>query len=284
LSPILGVAVVTAQDGTRYLRAYGLSDHPNILGGVLVFALILLGGAIAVDGARRAVWPVVIFAIGAAALFLTFSRGAWLALLAGGVVMVAMLVVLREGAALRRLAIAAGAGLLVVTPFVAPYRHVLAARTAPTGQSTRDLRAVSEREAVSEATTRLVVDRPVLGVGIGTLPLAIKREKPIFAFHYEPASIVLLDVTAETGLIGGAAYLVLLVAPWLALLRHRHRWTPELAVASAALAALTIVGLFDYYTWSYSSGRIWAGVIVGLWVVAYRRAVGRRTAGRACAA
>jgi putative inorganic carbon (HCO3(-)) transporter len=284
LSPILGVAVVTAKDGTRYLRAYGLSDHPNILGGVLAFALILLGGAIAIDAVRRAIWPVVIFALGAAALFLTFSRGAWLGLLAGAIVMIAMLVALRHGAALRRLAVAAGAGLLVVTPFVAPYRHVVAARTAPTGQSTRDLRAVSEREAVSEATTQLVVDRPILGVGIGTLPVAIKQEKPVFAFHYEPASIVLLDVTAETGLLGGAAYLILLVAPWLALLRHRHRWTAELAVASAALAALTVVGLFDYYPWTYSSGRIWAWVIVGLWVVAYRRALGTAPSGSARAA
>jgi putative inorganic carbon (HCO3(-)) transporter len=284
LSPILGVSVVTAQDGTRYLRAYGLSDHPNILGGVLALALVLLGGAIAIDATRRAVWPVVIFAVGAAALFLTFSRGAWLGLLAGAAVMVGMLLALRDHGALRRLGVAAAAGLLVVAPFVAPYRHVVAARTAPSGQSTRDLRAVSEREAVSEATTQLVTDHPVLGVGIGTLPIAIKAAKPTFAFHYEPASIVLLDVTAETGLLGGAAYLLLLVAPWLALLRHRHRWTPELAVASGALAALTVVGLFDYYPWTYSSGRIWAWVIVGLWVVAYRRAVPKVATGGAGAA
>jgi hypothetical protein len=28
--------------------------------------------------------------------------------------------------------------------------------------------------------------------------------------------------------------------------------------------------LFDYYTWSYSAGRIWAWVVLGLWAVAYR--------------
>jgi O-antigen ligase len=164
--------------------------------------------------------------------------------------------------------------LLVAAPFVGPYRDVIRARADAAGQ-TANLRAVSEREAVSAATTHLVVDRPILGVGIGTLPIAVKGIRPDFPYHYEPASVVLLDVTAETGLVGGAAYLVILLAPWVALARHRRRWTGELAVASAALAALTVVGLFDYYTWTYSAGRLWAWIVLGLWVGAYRRATAR---------
>jgi hypothetical protein len=108
-----------------------------------------------------------------------------------------------------------------------------------------------------------------LGVGIGTLPLALRERDPAFRYPFQPASVVLLDVTAETGLVGGAAYLVIAVAPWVMLLRRR-RWTPELAIASGALAALTVVGLFDYYTWTYSAGRIWAWIVLGLWAVAYR--------------
>ena len=273
LSPILGVAVVTAHDGTRYLRAYGLSDHPNILGGVLALGLLLVGGAIAVDGERRHTWRVVVFALGTAALLVTFSRGAWFGFAAGMVVMVGMFALQRDRVALSRLAVACVAGLIVAAPFVAPYRDVLQARTDASGQSAKDLRAVSEREAVSDATTHLVVAHPVLGVGIGTLPLAVKEIRPSFAFHYEPASIVLLDVTAETGLVGGAAYIVVLVAPWLALARHRRQWTGELAVASGALAALTVVGLFDYYSWTYSAGRIWAWLVLGLWAAMYRAAV-----------
>ena len=46
-------------------------------------------------------------------------------------------------------------------------------------------------------------------------------------------------------------------------------------MASAALAALTVVGFFDYYTWTYSAGRIWAWIVLGLWVGAYRRALSR---------
>jgi hypothetical protein len=60
--------------------------------------------------------------------------------------------------------------------------------------------------------------------------------------------------------------------PWLALWRRRRRWTPELAGASAALAATTVSGLFDYYTWSFPPGRIWVWLVLGLWAGAFARA------------
>ena len=37
-----GVSIVAASGGSRLLRAYGLTDHPNILGGCLAFGLLLL--------------------------------------------------------------------------------------------------------------------------------------------------------------------------------------------------------------------------------------------------
>ena len=95
------------------------------------------------------------------------------------------------------------------------------------------------RGAGRATTTKIVVEHPVLGVGIGTLPLAMRGAPiPRSSTTYQPASVVLLDVTAETGMSGAPPTRSLLVAPWLALLRRR-RWTPELAVASGALAALT---------------------------------------------
>ena len=40
----------------------------------------------------------------------------------------------------------------------------------------------------------------------------------------------------------------------------------------AVLAAFSVVGLFDYYTWTYTAGRVWAWLAIGLWAVAYRSA------------
>jgi O-antigen ligase len=273
LSPRLGVSVITADNGTRYLRAYGLTDHPNILGGLLALALLLIGGVLATEGRRVAPWAVAVLAAGAVALLLTFSRGAWISLVVGLVVTVAMLTAAHDRIALRRLGVTCAAGALVMVPFVIPYRSAFGARTDTSGRSATEVRSVNERTTLWDATTDIVRDHPTVGVGLGVLPLAMRDAEPHFAYSYQPASVVLLDVTAETGVLGGVAYLALLVAPWVALLRRRLQWTPELAVASGALAALTVIGLFDYYTWTYSSGRIWAWLVLGLWVVAYRNAV-----------
>ncbi len=278
LAPSLGVSVVTALDGVRYLRGYGLADHPNILGGILSIALLLFGGAIAMRSGRIGFVRAAVFALGGAALFVTFSRGAWLGLAVGLLVVMVMLSRIQGRVAIRTVASLCLGGVIVSTPFVAAFLPAVSARTDAVGPIVTETRSIDERAALAEATASVIVAHPVLGVGLGALPLAIHDARPDFTFDYQPASVVLLDAAAETGLAGAALYLAILVAPWLALVRRR-RWTTELAVASAALAAVTVVGLFDYYTWTYQSGRIWAWVVLGLWGIAYRNAAVERSRG-----
>jgi len=275
LAPRLAVSVVTAGDGTRSLRAYGLADHPNILGGLLVAGVLLVGGMAALRGRRERPLLLAVCLLGVAAIAVTFSRGAWIALLAGLLVVAAMLAVSGERRTLRRAALLLAAGAAVTAPFLVSYRGALAARTDPAGASATEVRSVDERAAVADTTAHLVAAHPLLGVGIGGTPEAMRLANPSFHYAYQPSSVVLLDAAAETGVIGGGAYLVLLVAPWVALLRRRRAWTRELVAVSAALAALTVAGLFDYYTWTYPAGRIWAWLVLGLWALAWRRAAGR---------
>jgi O-antigen ligase len=283
LSPSLGVSVITAANGTRFLRAYGLSDHPNILGGILAVGVLLVGGMAAVrrSGGTSLSLSLVITSLAVAAVLVTFSRSAWLGLFAGAAVLAGMLVAIGDRRALRQLGVVCAAGLLAAAPFVLPFRSALSARTDPAGASATETRSVDERTALAQATTNLLAAHPLLGVGAGGIPEAMRAADPSFRYTYQPASVVLLDVTAETGIAGGAAYLVILVAPWIAMLRRRARWTPELAVVSGALAVLTVVGLLDYYTWTYSAGRIWAWVILGLWAVTYRSATYRSATAQA---
>jgi O-antigen ligase len=115
------------------------------------------------------------------------------------------------------------------------------------------------------------VARPLLGVGAGTLPKAIKNGWPDFAYDYQPAHFALLTVAAETGIVGGMMYGALMVVPFVLLWWRRRELTPELIGVSGALLAVTVIGLFDYYTWSLAPGRIWFWLVLGLWAGAYMR-------------
>ena len=59
--------------GGAWLRSYGLTFHPNVLGGLLAVAVLLLSLWL---GQKRAFAALVILASG---LFLSFSRSAWVA-------------------------------------------------------------------------------------------------------------------------------------------------------------------------------------------------------------
>ncbi len=267
----IGASVIATADGSRWLRAFGLSAHANILGGVMAFGLLLLA-AVQGDRLRVRVVRLAVFALGVVVLFLTFSRSAWVGFGVGLGVAVVMLAVRGDRAGVRRwaaAAITAGAvGLVLAVPFAAQ----LAARSTLAGPIPTEVRSIDERIALARVTLEVIADHPILGTGLGTLPLALPTTTSDFEFAYQPVHVVALDAAAETGLLGLLCYLALVIAPWIALVRIRARWTRSLAWTSAAMAAGTVIGLFDYYTWAPTAGRTWAWLVLGLWVVAYRRA------------
>lgn len=268
-----GASVVASADGTRFLRGYGLADHPNVLGGILAAGGLAVGLASIRLRAPRAILPAAVVIVASVALFVTFSRSAWLAAAVGGLVAVAMLAARRDGAAVRRVGVLgaiSAAGVLLVAIPLAPY---LATRLEPGRDDVAlEARSVDERAALATAAMRVVAAHPITGVGAGVLPTAIRAAEPDFAFSYQPAHLVPLTVAAEVGLAGGAAWIVAAVAAWILAWRVRRTWTRELVAASAAVAALTVVSLFDYYPWTFPAGRIWWWLALALWVVAWRRA------------
>ncbi|HID40640.1 MAG TPA: hypothetical protein EYP33_00600, partial [Pyrodictium sp.] len=73
-----GVSVIEDYFG-RWLRAYGTLPHPNILGGFLSIALLLLLGLFFVSRERRErILYLLFFPPLVSGLFVTFSRGSWL--------------------------------------------------------------------------------------------------------------------------------------------------------------------------------------------------------------
>lgn len=269
-----GISVVMA-NGQRLLRAYALSDHPNLLGGVLSFALLLVvPGFIRV---RRGLSFALagIFALGTAGLLMTFSRAAALSFAAGSGLAALLIWRRRPANELRRWLLLMVIGTLVLLPFVAAYAPFIGSRVNAGGSFQSEYterRSLNERADLNQAANMIFTDNAVTGVGAGALPNAIRIRYPDFTHYYQPAHIVLLDAAAETGLFGALFYAAALGFPWLALIllvRRRRRLPLELVAASSLLMAITVVGLFDYYPWLLQPGRLWQFAAWGVWGTAY---------------
>jgi O-antigen ligase len=271
-----GVSIVWS--GTAILlRAYGLTDHPNILGGLLAFALVMLiFFYLATPSAWRNVITAIV-ALGIVTLFLTFSRAAWFAF-GGGTALIALLLYrtqqreqLQNGFALLI------ATLIIVSPFVFQYANYLGVRLNlnEPSMNTGENRAIVEREALMNAGNDIFTQHAIVGAGLGTFPIALRAARPAFPFDYQPAHFVLLDVAAEIGIFGATFYLALIVAPFLALwFERRHLRANPASLAMIAVTGLLLttllVGWFDYYTWLLIPGRLWQWLTLGLWGTAYQ--------------
>jgi O-antigen ligase len=212
------------------------------------------------DRWRYTMW--VVWSIGWAELFLTFSRAALLAAVLG---CVAWLGPTLRRQPVRRLTlgliaiggIGLGSGLALAGP-------VLLGRLAPAvGGLTGP--AVSERFRLSQIATQLIRASPALGVGAGNFSLT-ELLPPTNAAMVDPVHNVPLLVAAEAGVLAGVAWSALVCSgPLLALRRHglddettRHR----LAVAVAVLT----LALLDHYLWTLPAGRslFWIALGAGM--------------------
>lgn len=268
-----GISIVR-DDPLRVLRAYGLTDHPNLLGGFLSFALILiLGYYFAAAPARARYLFLLPLALGGVALILTFSRAAWLAFGAGFVVTAGSYMWSRAERPARWVPFAV-AVLVLAAALLIPVvtnRNLIVQRAGGDdsfSENSGEIRSFTERDVLIASALRLLRDHAVVGVGNGALPVAMYLLDKDFdtTYVYQPAHIVLLEVAVELGVLGGGLWLWLMVAPWLAFYTRRRALfaSPWLAAIAGVLLVLTIVGFLDYYPWLLPPGRIMQWAAFGL--------------------
>jgi O-antigen ligase len=263
----------------RWLRAYGLTGHPNLLGGYLVLWLLVCLGQVAGDRAEKKGFFLVrlAIAIGAVGVFCSFSRSAWLGLLLGLACFAALeraristaLHRLRE----RRVIVAALVLLSVVAVILFAYRELLLTRLSRL-DTPLESRSIRERfEDVVQAWD-LIRERPLLGVGSGYYLGALwdragDNPPPGFRLIH---NIPLLAL-AELGILGPVLWLWLILTPPVALWRASRRRSiePNEAGWAAAFVAATVFGLFDSYL--YLPVTLWPtmclGVLAGGWAKSY---------------
>lgn len=266
-----GTSVVIA-DGIRLLRGYGLSDHPNILGGCITFGLILLLAVILHGNTRARIISSIVFLPCVLALVMTFSRSAWLSFFVAGSFMVGVEAFAHRWDSLKWASLLGGLSLLIALPFILKNISPFQSRVN-SGNIAQD-NPMQERAFLLDAGNTLFVEHSAIGIGLGAAPLAMKNRFENFPLNFQPPHYAILVVAMETGILGGIFYLLLLVAPFVSLLLNWRSYLqkPLMLGAFAVLLAIIVVGFFDYYTWSYSYGRAWQWLGWGLYSVAWEMA------------
>ena len=238
-------------DGT--IRVYGPLENPNLLAGYLIpilpIALIAL--------LRWRSWPQRLFAasallLGSSALFLSYSRGGWLGMVAALGVAVLLLVLrqTRHWPPLWRrlfplLLIAAAVCVLVVAVTqIEPLRIRVMSLAAGRGDSSNNFRI-----NVWLAAIEMIQERPWLGIGPGNS--AFNLIYPLYQqpkFNALSAYSVPLELLVEGGIPNLIAALGLLFASLragLSQLKGESSWALPALAAVAAIAGLCVQGATD---------------------------------------
>lgn len=267
LDPLqLGTSIIPV-NGVRVLRAYGLTDHPNILGGCLAFAMVLLLAAVLYGKKRTPVLASVIFGAAFPVMLLTYSRSAWVSLFVAASFLVGVEALAQRWDSVLRAILLGALSLSLSAPFLLDNAAVFEKRFN-SGQVEGD-GPMDERAYLLQTGNMLFAEHSAIGVGLGASPLAMKKRFENFPINYQPPHFVPLTAALETGVVGGIFYMFLYLSPMAAfLLRWRTYFqNPTAMGVFALLFAVAIVNLFDYYTWLYAPGRLWQWLSWGLFSI-----------------
>lgn len=238
---------VVIKEGGRQLRASGLTPHPNILGGVIVWGghWLWLRGA---ELSRSLGVYVVISALLSVVLILSWTRSAWIA--AGATSLIVAVWAWKNG--LKKILWMIGVGWLVAAVMLVSQPEIARGRLW-LGEPVRlEQYSVEDRVASIEGWKEVMQGNWLVGVGTGNYSTALARLHPDWPeWDVYPVHNIYLLWVAELGLVG----LLLGLGFLFAVIRHiRLRGVGILNVMP--LIAWLIMGLFDHWPLSIHQGYV----------------------------
>lgn len=238
-----------------WLRAYGLTFHPNVLGGYLVAGLItsipLLKRRI-----MRLLWWILFMG-----LILSFSRSAWLAAI---VVLIPMCIwIAVRFSEMRRPILMTGFGVLIlgISALIILSKQITARFEIVTLLS--EYTSLSGRGELIEIAITEIRQKPLTGIGAGNFPLAMLDYETLDPPHYVHNLPLLF--ASEIGIIGGLLWLWFWLSPGLQLNPTDSKMNLWTVTSIGAWLALGIIGLWDSYPWALNSGRLLLVILLS-WV------------------
>ncbi len=253
-------------NGISWLRPYGLTAHPNMLAGFLAAALIVIFALLLTDRLNRAgqIMVGLVAAIGLWGLLLTFSRAAWIGVVVSIIALIGIGWRIHMAIHWRRLILIFGVGTLLIAAFVVTHSDLVFARTG-LGDESNELRSISDRVLFTEYAFNMIRTRPLTGLGIGMNPWVaaqmIVHDPRQIDMQAQSVHNIPLLIWSELGLVGFVAWAASLVGAAIILVRSKSRDLLLWGTAAAVLALL-VISLFDFYMWSiFPYALLWWGLL-----------------------
>ena len=256
-------------NGVEWVRPYGLTAHPNILGGCLAVALLVIAAALIMKTTTgRWLWiGILAGAVVWWGLLISFSRSAWLGVLIGGAVLLGLMARRgRDQIAWRRVFDLLIGAALIAGVFLLTYHELVFARTG-IGDVSGEQRSIADRSLFIAFSLQMIQQKPVQGWGIGMndwesaqLIYDSPRKLDLAAL---PVHNIPLLVSSELGVIGLGLWLATLMgAGWFFTRYTVQPINPLAAGMAAAAVAMLIIGQLDFYPWRlFQDALLWWGVI-----------------------
>jgi putative inorganic carbon (HCO3(-)) transporter len=255
---------------SKTTRVYSYLGNPNLLAGYLVPAIALsIAAVFAWRGWLPKALALLMAVLNSSCLILTFSRGGWIGLV---VVFFAFAILFAYWWSVylpsfwRTWLLPALLGgligiLILGMLFVAPLRDRVSSMFVGRQDSSNNFRI-----NVWAAVTKMIRDRPILGIGPGNT--AFNKVYPIYQVspRYTALSAysILLEICVETGVLGASCFLWLLLVTFnqgaIQLQRLRDASSAEgfwLMAAIAAMLGMLAHGLFDTVWYRPEVNTLW---------------------------
>jgi len=259
---VLGTSVVETVDG-RWLRAYGGFDHPNILGGVLAISLIIAAYLLAkkkilnnVKQVWSSIFLFIFYFVSLYALFFTFSRAAWMGLLAGLIVLLIILIRNQDKWILGRFLALIFFSIVLISIISVPFKDLITTRVSL--ETRLEQKSVADRYAYMIESRKLLEGNFLTGVGIGNyhsaLSLADNNKKAVW--EYQPVHNIFFLLCSQSGIFALLSFSVFLFI----LIRNGRREQFALAI----LVPLIVLMMLDHWLLSLPFGVLFLFLVLAL--------------------